>query len=179
MNLFFRILVAIYSLMCTLIFGIIMISPFGNKELMSVILDYLNITCYQSNRYDVAIFIVGLVFFIINIVVLTSGFKMKRSTRYICVQNENGIIRISSNSIENIALDLSKRFQGVKDAKAKVNFIDKQVEISIKLTVATDVNVPSLCKSIQERVKDSVEASMEIKVKEIGVSVEGVHAVQN
>ena len=179
MNLFFRILVAVYSLLCTLIFGIVMISPFGNKELMSIILDYINITCYQSNRYDIAIFIVGLIFFILNIVVLTSGFRMKRSTRYLCVQNDNGIIRISSNSIENIALDISKRFQGVKDAKARVSFSEKQVELSIKLSVVPDVNVPSLCKSIQERVKDSVEASMEIKVKEISVSVDGVHTLQN
>ena len=68
MNLFFRILVALYSLMLTVVFGFIMISPFGNKELMSMVLDYLNITCYQSKQYDIAIFLIGFVFFVLNII---------------------------------------------------------------------------------------------------------------
>ena len=179
MNLFFRILVALYSLISTVVCGFIMISPFGNKELMSMVLDYLNITCYQSKQYDIAIFLIGFVFFVLNIIVLTSGLRLKRSTRYICAENDNGVVRISSNSIENIALALSKRFQGVKDSKAKVAFRDQKVEIAIKLPVVPDINVPALCKSIQERVKESVEASMEIKVKEVSVNVEGVHTAQD
>ena len=178
MNLFFRVLVAIYSLLMTVVCGFIMISPFGNKELMSMALDYINITCYQSKQYDIAIFLVGFILFVLNIIVLTSGLRIKKSARYICAENENGTVRISSNSIENIALALSKRFQGVKDAKAKVTFRDQKVEIAIKLTVVPDINIPGLCKSIQERVKESVEASMEIKVKEISVNVEGVHTAQ-
>lgn len=179
MNLFFRILTALYSLILTIVFGFIMISPFGDKELMSMVLDYLDITCYQSKQHDIAIFLIGFVFFVLNIIVLTSGLRIRKATKYICAENENGVVRISSNSIENIALALSKRFQGVKDSKAKVVFRDQKVEIAIKLTVVPDVNVPSLCKSIQERVKESVEASMEIKVKEVSVNVEGVHASQD
>ena len=178
MNLIFRILVAVYSLFLTIVCGFIMISPFGNKELMSMALDYINITCYQSKQYDIAIFLIGFILFVLNIIVLTSGLRLKKGTRYICAENDNGIVRISSNSIENIALALSKRFQGVKEAKAKVSFRDQKVEIAIKLTVVPDINIPALCKSIQERVKESVEASMEIKVKEISVNVEGVHTAQ-
>ena len=38
------------------------------------------------------------------------------------------------------------------------------MEINVKLTVYPDVNVPSLCKSVQERIKDSVKNTMEINV---------------
>ena len=51
------------------------------------------------------------------------------------------------------------------------------MEINVKLTVYPDVNVPSLCKSVQERIKDSVKNTMEINVALVDVSVDGVNAI--
>ncbi len=174
MNLFFRICVAVYSFVSMILFGIIMIAPFGDKTIMSKLLDYIEVNLYQSNAYDVVVFIVGLVFFLLTLTILTSGLRGKRSAKYICLKTDEGLIRISTNSIENIALAMSKRFQGVKDAKAKVLYKNDNAEISVKIQVFTDVNVPALCKGIQERVKESVENSMEIKVSGVTVSVDGV-----
>ena len=123
------------------------------------------------------IFVFGIVFFALNIAILTSGIKGRGAGSYFCTNNETGVIRISSNSIENIALSLSKRFGGVKEAKSKAKFTKQGVEIIVKLTVYPDVNVPSLCKSVQERIKDSVQNTMEIKVRLVDVSVDGVNAV--
>lgn len=174
MNLFFRISVAVYSFISMLLCGIIMISPFGEKRMMALLLDYLEINLYQSSAYDVIVFIIGLVFFLVSIAILTSGLRGKRHGKYICTENENGLVRISTGSIENIALAMSKRFQGVREAKARVSFKNNAVEIAVRLQVFTDVNVPALCAGIQERIKESVENSMEIKVKGVSVSVEGV-----
>ncbi len=178
MNYLFRILVAIYSFILAVVFGLVMISPFGDKVLISMGLDFVSATFYQSNKYDVFLFIVGLLFFALNIAVLVSGVKGRRSARYICMETESGLVRISSYSVENIALGLSKRFNGVKDAKAKVKFRGDKVSIVIKLTVLPDVHVPDLCKSIQIRVKESVEATMELTVSEIDVNVDSVSAAQ-
>ena len=178
MNHLFRILAAVYSFVLAVLFGIVMISPFGDKVLISMGLDFVSATFYQSNKYDVFLFIVGLLFFALNIAVLVSGVRGRHSARYICTTTESGLIRISSYSVENIALGLSKRFNGVKDAKAKVKFRGDQVSIVIRLTVLPDVHVPDLCKSIQVRVKESVEATMELSVSEISVNVDGVSAAQ-
>ena len=88
MNLLFRILVAVYAFISTVLCGIIMISPFGDKLVMSMVLDYFDVTFLRSNRYDVMVFIVGLVFFIINVMILTSGIKGRRSNKYYCTENE-------------------------------------------------------------------------------------------
>ncbi len=176
MNYLFRILVAIYSFLLAVVFGLVMISPFGDKVIISMGLDFVSTTFYQSNKYDVFLFIVGLLFFALNIAVLVSGVKGRRSARYICTETESGLIRISSYSVENIALGISKRFNGVKDAKAKVKFRGDKVSIVIRLTVLPDVHVPDLCKSIQIRVKESVEATMELMVSDISVNVDSVSA---
>ncbi len=174
MNLFFRICVAVYSFISIILFGIIMIAPFGDKKIMAMLLDYFEINLYQSNAYDVVVFLIGFVFFFISLALFTSGLRGKKSSKYICLKTDEGFVRISTNSIENIALAMSKRFQGVKDAKAKVTYKNDSAQILIKLQVYTDVNVPALCKGIQERVKESVENSMEIKVSDVSVNVDGV-----
>ena len=174
MNLFFRISVAVYSFISMIVFGIIMISPFGDKRLMAMLLDYFEINLYQSNAYDVVVFIIGLVFFFISLAIFTSGLRGKKASKYICLKTDEGLVRISTNSIENIALAMAKRFQGVKEAKAKVVYKNDSADVVIKIQVFTDVNVPALCKGIQERVKESVESSMEIKISGVTVNVDGV-----
>jgi len=176
MNMFYRILVAVYAFISTILCGIIMLSPFSDRKIMTAVLDYIDVTFYRSNQYDAMLFVFGLVFLALNIAVLTSGIKGKRSNSYYCTNNETGIIRISANSIENIALGLSKRFNGVKDAKSKVKFTKRGVEVSVRLSVFPDVHVPNLCKSVQERIKESVESTMEIAVALVDVSVDGVYA---
>ncbi len=175
MNLLFRILVAVYAFISTVLCGIIMISPFGDKLVMSMVLDYFDVTFLRSNRYDVMVFIVGLVFFIINVMILTSGIKGRRSNKFYCTENESGLIRISANSIENVALSLSKRFTGVKEAKSKVKFKKNGVDVFVRLSVLPDVHVPNLCKSIQERIRESVESTMDITVGDVNINVESVH----
>ncbi len=175
MNYLFRILAAVYAFISAVLCGLVMISPFGDKVIMSMVLDYIGVTFYQSNRYDVMLFMIGLVFFGINVAILTSGIKGKRSAKYLCTVNESGEIKVSSAAIENVALALSKRFQGVKDAKARVQFRREQAEISVKLSVLPDVHVPTLCKNVQDRIKESVETSMDLVVRDVSVSVDNIH----
>ena len=176
MNYLFRILVAVYSFLLAVFFGVVMISPFGDKSIMAAIIDFLNKTFYQSNKYDILLFTVGLIFLVINVVVLIAGIGRRRSAKYLSTETETVLVRISSYSIENVALGLSERFNGVKDAKAKVRFKGTSANIQIKLTVLPGVNVQELCKSIQIRVKESVEATMDVSVKSINVNIESVAA---
>lgn len=177
MNLFYRILVAVYAFISTILCGIIMLSPFSDKKILVAVLEYVDVTFNRSNQYDAMLFVFGIVFLALNVAVLTSGIKGKRSNTYYCTNNETGVIRISANSIENIALALSKRFSGVKDAKSKARFTKRGVEINVKLSVFPDVHVPNLCKSVQSRIKESVESTMDISVSLVDVSVDGVYAM--
>jgi len=178
-NYIYRIMVAIYAFISAIICGFIMISPFGEKIQMSTLLEYLQVNFYQSNKYNLIIFLLGLIFFCLSIVILFSGLKGAKSGKYICVKNDTGMVKISSTSIENIALALSKRFQGVTDAKAKAGFKGDSVVVSVKLTINPDVHVPTLCKNVQDRIKSSVETSMDLSVKYVDVSVDNVHSNQS
>ncbi|MBQ3847894.1 MAG: alkaline shock response membrane anchor protein AmaP [Clostridia bacterium] len=175
MKLFLRITVIIYSLVSIVVWGVILVSPFSDKKIMADIMDFINVTFYQSNQYDIAIFVTGVVFFLLSIVILTLAIRSTRAEKFICKDYDTGSVRISTTAVENIALSLSNRFQGVKETKAKAYFTKNEVVINLKLSVMPDVHVPNLCKGIQERIKESVELSMDIPVKDISINVENVH----
>ena len=142
MNTFFRVTVAIYAFISTIIGAVVMISPFGEKKLMNLILERAEINLYNSNAYDVIVFIIGLMFMLVSIAILSSGIRGKGSSKYISRDNPAGTVNISAVSIENIALAMSRRFQGVKDAKAKAIFRKDALTISIRLQAYTDINLP-------------------------------------
>ena len=89
MNILYRILVAVYAFISTIICGIIMISPFSDKRIMEMVLEYFKVTFYRSNQYDAMLFVFGIVFFALNIAVLTSGIKGRGSGSYFCTNNES------------------------------------------------------------------------------------------
>lgn len=177
MNLLFRILVAIYAAIATVISGLVMVSPFANKEIMDMILSYADVTFYRSNRYDILIFLLGLVFLSLNLVILFSGLRVRGGNKFYCFKNENGIVRFSATSIENIALSVARRSSSIRDAKAKAKFKKDCVEITLRMVVYPDTQVPKLSQTLQANIRSSVEMMTELNVGLVDVNVEGVHAM--
>lgn len=175
MNFIFRILVAIYATIAALVSGLIMISPFADKQIMEVIIDYIDVSFYRSNRYDVLIFLLGLLFLALNLVILFSGLRVRRANKFYCFKNNDGLVRISANSIENIALSVTRRSNNVREAKAKAKFVKNGVEITLRMVVYPDTQVPSLSEMLQEKIRASVEMMTELHVETVDINVEGVH----
>ena len=176
MNLIFRILVAIYAAIATFISGLVMISPFADKQIMEAFLDYVDVSFYRSNRYDVLIFLLGMLFLALNLFILFSGIRVRRGNKFYCFKNEDGIVRISANSIENIALSVTKRSNNVREAKAKAKFVKNGVVITLRMVVYPDTQVPTLSEMLQEKIRASVEMMTELHVGTVDINVEGVHA---
>ncbi len=176
MNLIFRILVAVYAAISAVISGLVMISPFADKQIMDAILSYCDVTFYRSNQYDILIFLFGLLFLSINLVILFSGIRIRSGNKFYCLKNESGIVRISANSIENIALSVARRSGSIRDAKAKARFMKDGVMVTLRLVVYPDTQVPSLGEMLQENVHASIAMMTEMNVVSVDVNVEGVHA---
>ena len=86
----------------------------------------------------------------------------------------SGEIRISLNTIENIALSASRRLNGVKETKTYVSKIGEDVSIYIKAVVLSDIHIPTLSEELQSKVKKAVEETSGINVTDVKVSVENI-----
>ncbi|MBP5631991.1 MAG: alkaline shock response membrane anchor protein AmaP [Clostridia bacterium] len=176
MNFFFRVLTAIYAVIAAVLSTLVMISPFSNKGLMKNFLDWADVTLYRSDKYNVVVFLLGLILLLLNLFILFSGIRFKGVNKYICFKNDNGQVRVSANSVESIALGLARKSKNVREAKSKVRFKNETVEILMKLSVYPDTHVPNLSRLLQNQIKDAVESMTELQVSHVDINIEGVHA---
>lgn len=86
---------------------------------------------------------------------------------------EYGIINISSNALENIALNAAKAAQaGIKTAKARVTTDrERRLEVVMSVVLFSDVEIPTQMQKIQERVRKDLERYSGIPVGDVDVRV--------
>lgn len=180
MNIFFRVLLALYAF-CLAIFSAIAMLVTIRTDFFTTIYDYLdaNILSVESHGPRIALFVCAFLFFILSLMFLLSGVRSSKDKKAVSKHTSIGEIRISLGSIENIVLTASRKITGVRETKAYVRKVNDTVSIAVKVVVAPDINIPAVSEEIQTRVKTSVEDSSGIPVKDVRVVVENIQASSN
>src|SRR5690606_23010539 len=139
------------------------------------ITNFLEKTVLSNKASVILLFIVELIFFGLSLMFLLSGVRSERNRKSITRFNKIGEVKISLNTIENIALAASRRNNGVRDSKAYVKRTGENVSVHIRVVVMPDINIPALLEDIQKRVKKSVEETSGILVDDVKVFVENIY----
>lgn len=175
MNIFFRIILAIYAF-CLAIASALSMIVIARPRILDTIYTYLTENVFENKGASIALFVVAFVFFILSIAFLLSGFKGNKDKKSISKQTNIGEVCISLNTIENIALAATKKLNGVKDTKAQVIKQTDTVSIIINILVLPEINIPTLSEDIQMRVKRLVEETSGISVSDVKVFVDNVYS---
>jgi len=175
MNIFFRILLAIYAFFLAIASAASMV-VIARPEILDTIYTYLSDQLLEDRTTSIVLFVVAFIFFILSLTFLLSGFRSNKDKKAVSKHTNIGEIQISLNTIENIALAASKRLNGVKDTKAHVFKQDDNVSITVNVLVLPETNIPALSEDIQARVKKQVEESSGVNVNEVKVIVENVYS---
>ncbi|MDQ2085308.1 alkaline shock response membrane anchor protein AmaP [Herbivorax sp. ANBcel31] len=175
MNIIFRTLLAFYAFCLTVISLIMMIITL-NKGMFVTATDFLAENVLANKASVILLFIIELIFFGLSLMFLLSGVRSERNRKSISKFNKIGEVKISLNTIENIALASSRRNNGVRESKAYVKRAGENVSVHIKTVVMPDINIPALLEDVQRRVKKSIEDTSGILVDDVKVSVENIYA---
>jgi uncharacterized alkaline shock family protein YloU len=89
-------------------------------------------------------------------------------------RTEFGDIRISIETIENLALKAASRQRGVKELRARVRATDAGLEIVLRAVIDGENQIPVLTEEIQRAVKEHVEDITGIPVINVAVFVANV-----
>lgn len=89
-------------------------------------------------------------------------------------RNDFGDIRISMETVENLALKAANRSRGLKDLKARVRVSSAGLEITLRTLVDGEMSIPALTEEIQSNVKSHIEEITGIPVAEVSVFVANV-----
>lgn len=96
------------------------------------------------------------------------------STPSINQRTEFGDIRISVETVENLALKAAAKTRGVKDLKARVRVTEAGLEIMVRAFIEGEGSIPALSEEIQRTVSVQVEEATGIPVAEVSVYIANV-----
>ena len=177
MNIFYRVLLAVYAF-CLALFSAVVMFITIRPRVYTYISDYLsgNVFVAGITGLKIAVFIIALVFFALSLIFLLSGVKSNKDKKAVSKHTNIGEIRISLNSIENIAHNASKNAVGVKDSKTLVKKAEDGVMIEVRMVVMPEMSIPTISEDVQNRVKKAVEEASGIIVKNVKVIVDSIYS---
>ncbi|HZG55374.1 alkaline shock response membrane anchor protein AmaP, partial [Paenibacillus sp.] len=89
-------------------------------------------------------------------------------------RTEFGDIRISLETVENLALKAANRVRGVKELRARVRVDDSGLDIQLRSVVDGESSIQQLTEEMQRGVKEHVEDITGIPVATVTVYVANV-----
>ena len=139
-------------------------------------------TCITTDPASKIVLGVSVVFILLSIRCIffdpTSKEEIK-DRQGILLENENGKLMISKETIENLVESVAKDFQEASDITTRVE-LDRENNVNIfaNLVVTSDAVIKDLSANLQNKIKEKVKLATDLEVKEVNISVKRVAPVQ-
>lgn len=176
MKIYDRLILAIYSLCLAVISFVIIIIPFDIKNLFAIE-NGLDIVRSMKGNYWYSI--IGLIFLIVSIRFIFSGFNKRESIKtssFLVMRNEYGEILIFEETIIALVHSIAVKFSGIRNVKTKVNLVDGQVNLTLRGEVSQEFNIPEIGMELQSKVKEHIENITGAKVGDVKIEIGNVSA---
>lgn len=169
--LFSSIILIVSVLLCFMIFGWIRL------EVVTIYMkDLLNDP--TSCNITLGILVILILFAIKGIFFSTDSKKDKDRRSMdngILIQNENGKLLISRDTIQNIVSGVVKGFQNTQDVTSRVVLTsDNHINIDVTLFVTQDAIIKDLSNELQQKIKGVIKQSIDVDVQEVNIRVKNV-----
>ncbi|MBO5478665.1 MAG: alkaline shock response membrane anchor protein AmaP [Clostridia bacterium] len=101
--------------------------------------------------------------------------KDKNIDNGILIQNENGKLLISRDTIQNLVSGVVKGFENTQDVTSKVILTsDNNINIDVTLFVKEDAIIKDLSSKLQLKIKEVIKQSIDIDIKEVNIKVRNI-----
>lgn len=93
----------------------------------------------------------------------------------VILQNENGKLLVSKNTIQNLVISAVKEFETATDAiaSAKLNK-EGTIDIDVTIYVLSNAVIKDLSNNLQIKIKDVIKQSLDIEVNAVNVKIKDV-----
>lgn len=146
-----------------------------------VSIDFVNdliLTLLNNNSvYNIILVIAGIcILLAIKCIFFTSNPNKKEDFKTgVLLENEDGKLIISKDTIENLVSSVAKKFEGATDVQTKV-VLDQENNITVYVTLLVKENaiIKDLSASIQTKVKETIKKTSDLEVKQINIRVKNI-----
>ncbi|MBD2869558.1 alkaline shock response membrane anchor protein AmaP [Paenibacillus arenilitoris] len=168
-----KLLLFLYSIIIGCLSVFLLIVGFGGISigLMNDLIGDL----YRLDSLQITTAVLGFVLFVLSLrFFIVSLQRGSASAPSIDQRTDFGDIRISLETIENLALKAASRQRGVKDLRARIRATDAGLDIVIRAVVDGESSIPVLTEEIQKAVKEHIEDIAGIPVTHVSVYVANI-----
>lgn len=104
-----------------------------------------------------------------------SGDKEEGFKQGVLLENENGKLMISEETLQNLVNSVAIGFEGAEDVTTKVA-LDKEnnLQVFVNLIVKPTAIIKELSTNIQNKVKDTVKQATDLDVKEVNIKIKNI-----
>lgn len=152
----------------------ILVSGWLDIEVVENIVEY----AFEDGVIRIVLLVVAILLALLALKCIFFSSSSKESSKSkdgILLENENGKLLVSKDTIENLTNSVVKTFDSAESVMTKVN-VDEQSGLSIFITlfVYPDAVIKDLTKKIQTNVKDCIKKSLDLDVKEVNVRIKNI-----
>lgn len=112
-----------------------------------------------------------LIIFALYLFTLPHKFTIRRKD-FVIRQTENGELRIAVNAIKNLVKKCVDAHEEVTLSSIRIHNVRDGVTVDLSISLANNIIIPLVVASLQKKVKQYLQTSSGIEVKEVRVSVE-------
>ena len=113
--------------------------------------------------------------FAIICIFLDSPDSKAKNSRDVLMQNDNGKLMISRETIENIVTNVVKDFPDVKDSNTRIGLdSENNVAVLVDLTTTKDVVIKELTVNMQNKIKEAIKKTSDLDVNEVNVRIKNI-----
>ncbi len=177
-----KIILVIYSIIVLLESVIAIFLIFGWTKIETLVLitkDVLN----NYVAYNI-VFALSIIFIMLSIkTILFSSSKERKDENKkqdkpgdgVVLENDEGKLLISRDTIEKLASDVVRNFKNVQDFRTKVLIDSKNnIAIVIELQILQDTVIHDLNTNLQMQVKENIKKVTDLDVKEVNIKIKNI-----
>lgn len=170
-----RLALAVFSIIVFVLAVLLCLMMFGwfDAELIISALNYLKANEIATN-VTIGVSVV-LILLALKAMFFESYSKEDNSKEGILLENDNGKLVVSRDTLENLTNSVSRTIKGVESVVSRV-ILDKEnhLIIFINLLVKSDALIKDLSSGLQEKVKQTVKDSLGLDVKEVNIKIKNI-----
>lgn len=123
------------------------------------------------------ILVLSIVFILLSIkcIFFSSTEKEEKSKQGVLLENENGKLMISQETLENLVNSVAKGFESAEEISTKVALDkDNNVLVYVNLTVSPNAVIKELSTNLQAKIKETIKKASDLEVKEVNIRVRNI-----
>lgn len=179
-----KIILNIYSLIILIESIIVILLIFGWAKIETII--YIIKDMLNNNIAYNVVFGISVVFIILSIkaiffknardkIDLVETKRKDKMGEGVLLENEDGKLLISKETIERLANSVVNNFENIQDAKTKVIINNKNdITIVIELQILQNTVIKDLNANLQSRIKEVIKQATELEVSEVNIKIKNI-----